>query len=466
MTTITVLDNLWARVDGEAEDVETFLRFRPKGYQFAPSYQNNHWDGFISLCHHRQGEILFPAGLVELVSKQPWAARWDIHDRRTQPKFKHLYADQQLVPLDPHQEEAVSVAIESHQGIIQYPTGTGKGRIIGETIRRLGVRTLVLVDKLDLLRQLANEIQTCLGVPVGRIGGGTWDVLPCTISTFQTLARHIKDPETQSFLAEYDAVITDEGHHAEASTFANILEHIPAYYRLAYSATPFKSYTGKAENKGTYLRVQAWTGPPLATLSISEGVETGRIVTPDIFIAHGCTWEGKTINYKEEYQLGIVENQKRNDLITRLATIHRRDGGTVVLAERIDHVVELARRIDCEYVDGSIAPKVRSIMYDAFKQGELDCLVISKIADEALDLPNITTLILAGGGNAPHRQVQRVGRSMRASQGKTYATVWDFEDYGKYISSHYRRRRRTYLNEKAYIVVDLDVDKEIRAWTS
>ena len=465
-------------MESAEDDIGRLLRFRPKGYQFAPSYKAERWDGYISLVRHRGGRTYFPAGLVANVLAQPWAARWEVRDLRKQPPYiEGLYAPGRLTSLDEAQEAAVRAATEAGRGVVQYPTGTGKARIIGETVRCLGVPTLVLCDKIDLVHQLAKELSACLGTPIGQIGGGAWAVEPCTVSTYQTLARRIKpdennkiDREMLGLLNQFQAVICDEGHHSEAKTFANVLKHMnAAYYRLAFSATPFKSYTrGKAADKGTFLQVQAWTGPPIAQLSISDGVETGRIVPVELFVVGGCEWplkRGPQLNFGDEYQTGIVENQARNALICTIVNALRRAGPTIIITERIEHGSFLADQLGSPFMHGGVNPGERGRHYAAFRAGDIACMVVSKIADEALDLPNVEHLVLAGGGRAPHRQIQRIGRGMRASAGKERVVVFDFIDYGKYIGAHYRRRRRLYDAEPAYQVVDIGAH-EVREWLS
>lgn len=476
--TLVIENNVWAKMSGpRVPDVVGLLRFKPKGYQFAPAYKAfdearrrgdrnpRGWDGWIKLTRQTDDAIRVPAGLVPLVMQQPWAQDIELDDRRVQPPDTggDLYATRPLVTLDPHQLSAVEAAVQAEQGLIVYPTGTGKGRIIGEIIRRLNVQTLVICDKLDLVTQLRREISQATGHTVGTIGGGKFSLDDIVVSTYQSLTRILEDdgraPEAAA-LTGYGCVIVDEGHHAEAKTMSEVLQHIPAYYRLGFSATAFKSYKGQAEDKGTFLRVQAFLGPVIASMSIAEGVATERIVPPDIYIVHGCTPDPllKPINYSEEYQANIVNNEARNFIVTSLA---RKLQPTVVLVQRIEHGELLARYLKgyaggVPFVSGQTPVAERQVHYEAFKRGDIPCLIIGKIGDEALDLPNIGALILAGGGNAPHVQIQRIGRGMRASEGKERVMVFDFEDYGKYLPAHYKRRVRTYNGEVAYSVIDVD----------
>lgn len=489
MNRITIVDNLWAIAEAQDDDIDRLLRFRPKGYQFAPSYKKylelkgdglrGGWDGFISLVRHKRVKPIreinyepqenylacyFPAGLVPYVMSQPWASTYQLDDLRVKPRLNTLFSDKQLIQLDPHQERAVSAAISSEQGIVKYPTGTGKGRIIGETIRRIGGRAVVLVDKVDLIDQLGAEIEIALGTQINRFGGrwARWDGAgDCTIATYQTLSSWLESGNVAfDLLRKADSLLVDEAHHTEAKTYQEVMQNIPAFYRLGFSATPFKSFVGKKEDLGTFLKVQAWLGPPAAELTLSEGVDTGRIVPADLFIIHGCEWNHALPtygNYREEVEYGIVKNIDRNEVVIRLAKKLMRKGPTVILVERLEHGELLHNVTGIPFIHGSTED--RKAMYDDFRDGHTSALIISKIGDEALDLPTVRYLILAGGGRADHRQTQRIGRGQRSSNGKAEVMVFDFEDYGKYISAHYRRRRRLYENEPAYTVVDVEASE-------
>lgn len=491
MTSITITDNIWATVDGGIDDVDRLLRYKMPGFQFSPAGKRG-WDGWVNLGKWDGMSLVIPAGLVPYVKGQHWAKAWTVIDQRDVPVFKPLYSDVELGDLEPHQLEAVEKAIAAGRGVVRYPTGVGKGRILGEVIRRLGLRTLVIVDKKDLVKQLGDEIELCIGVKVGRLGGGKHEFKDCTVATYQSLSQ--RRDWVAGFWEQWDAVLVDEGHHTEAKTFGQTLQMLGnAYYRLGFSATPFKGGENTLHDP-TYLKVQAWLGPPVATMSLSEGIDTGRIVPADIFIVQmpppvglgfkrlnysddmpprpywRCSEHGRLTsaegcecpeNYLQDYEASVVDNAGRNDAIIRLARVLRDVGPTVVICKRIEHGNTLADGIDCRFMHGGT--KERQDGYAAFKQGFESCLVLSSIADEALDLPNIEYLILAGGGNADHVQIQRIGRGMRASAGKDRVTVFDFDDGGYHVGKHARRRKRLYESEPAYTAVEITLN-ELSDW--
>jgi len=219
-----------------------------------------------------------------------------VEDRRVRPyPSVIIFSRRPQLVLDPHQEKAVEEALAACRGTLYYPTGTGKSAIMGEVIRRLRVPTLVLVPTKVIQEQLHDALEQATGAPVGLMGDGKWDAgADLVVATFQSIARRLKGNKgmlpsekkrlkeaTLRTLEQYHCVVADEGHHIEAATFELVMKALPnAYYRYAFSATPFKG--GRAEDRETLLRVQGWAGPVASYLSIAGGVETGRIVPADV----------------------------------------------------------------------------------------------------------------------------------------------------------------------------------------
>ncbi len=472
MTTLEV-GPVWTKVlspDKYTRDqITDLLKYREKGYRFSPAFKRGAWDGFKNLTNWRQktATLTFPAGLTEYVLEQPWARDFEVNNQLWLPDAEDadlIYASRQQVELIDLQEQAVQEAIRVQRGIIQAPTGTGKGRIIGEIIRRLQHRALVLCDKRDMLQRssLFGEVTDATATFGGVVGDGIF-TLPkgegggVVVATYQTLASKLKSGFVP-FLKDIDVLIVDEVQHAEAETYQKVLQACEnAVYRIGFSATPFKSWAGKNTDRATWLKVQAFLGPMIYDVGITEAIDAGRIVRPDIYIVHGCDWHSIALNFKEEYQKGIVQNMHRNHVIRGL--VRSLNLPTVVLVDRIEHGGVLQALWDVPFVHGGTPSDERQKYYTAFKRGEIQCLIISKIADEALDLPNIEVLILAGGGRAEHRQVQRIGRGMRASEGKDTVMVFDFFDEGQYLSAHSRRRVRGYENQEGYNVCHLTIDE-------
>lgn len=445
-------DNVWAWTDDDR--VQNLLKYRPAGYQHVDSYKKGYWDGWKSLVKSGTGDTnfpwRFPAGLTDyVVQKYPQQVA-DVRGSSRLRKFQDHGLQVQLIP---EQEALIDLAVMAKQGVIQAPTGVGKGRIIGEIIRRLGVRALVVCDKKDLLWQLNKEIFDCImPVQVGIVGGGNFAPRDVTVATVQTLTS--SKWADAAFFKQFDLIIVDEVHHAPSDSMKAVLQLCTAFYRFGLSATAF---TGK--DNGTFFEVTSFIGPMIGLATTSQAVAAGRIVGADIFMVEGIVPSPNALarNYREEYEQFVVLSFERNTAIVNIANML--EGPTVILVERVEHGELLSNAIGAYFVHGGTPTKLRNDIYLAFKTGNIETLIIGKLGNEALDLPNIQNLIIAGGGKSSHVTIQKVGRALRASPGKTRATVFDFRDYGKYLSAHSTSRLRTYRSEPAYTVNLIDKEE-------
>lgn len=458
-TEIVIGEDFWARPEGPASariEAEEALAYRPKGFAFAPAYKSGKWDGWSNLYSRKHQR--FPAGLAEYVKDALIVAGFDVevvdHRRAPEPSVLTFNHD---CPIDllPYQEEAVETAVERGHGIIHHPVGTGKSYVLLETVRRLNVPSIALVHTKDLLYQLAKTGEKVLGCQVGIIGDGRWKRGPLTVATFQSIYQRASNIETTEeiaqMLAEFDAVLVDEVHHVQAKTYETVLRLLGnAYYRFGFSATPLKS-----GDKETTLRVQAWLGPVISHVTKKHGVAAGRLVPADVVMVDPGGNDPADIDFLSAYQSGIVKNGARNQMIISFAQKLRQRGPVLILVERIEHGERLSRELECPFLQGAVSGVGRADKWEDMRRGRLDCAVASVIADEGLDIPNISALVLAGGGKAPHKMIQRIGRGQRRAEGKDRLFVIDFRDRGRYLGRHAAARRRLYEKEPAYTLDEL-----------
>ncbi len=471
--------NTWAQVAGpERKAVGGLLRFRKKGYQFTAAYKRG-WDGYVHLMN---GQGRFPAGLVPYIVNQ-LTSSWDIEypleitDERTRPEACDALkpAERTGHPLMDHQLRAVEVAWRAGRGIIEHSVGSGKSTVGVELVRRCAVPALILVHTKELLKQMMDNLRAQLNIPglLGSIGGGNWDHNWITVATYQSL-RDTSDPIVKGFLATRQLILVDEVHHLQAKTFEKILQAAPnAFFRYGLSASPFKSHNmGGARDMETFLKVMGWTGPVVSTFSEEEGVEVERLVPADVFIVdYGAG--PNPLAWPEAYDVGIVANHDRNSAIAQLAEASPHP--VLILVERIEHgeflasMLRTAYYLKTEFISGNDTARSRSHAIDRLRgrpgTAPLQVLISSVILDEGVDIPNIRTVILGGGGKAQHRTKQRIGRGMRKAEGKHRLLVFDFADRGKYLGNHAKKRQLLYEREPTYTVNRLTLLDTIEALT-
>ncbi|MCH8346769.1 MAG: DEAD/DEAH box helicase family protein, partial [Chloroflexi bacterium] len=280
----------------------------------------------------------FPAGLTTPLIAELAEAGYavGIDDKRTRPEpHPSISAATVLLPLDTHQQAAVEDAHAATRGVVEHPTGSGKGRTIAATVVRLGVPTLVLVHRKVLLKQLVKELRETLNIPtlIGMIGAGVDDPRPITVATFQTLAHRLKNyPEpARAMLEKFDAVIVDEVHHVGgAKTYEAVMKALTnSYYRIGFSATAHRS------DDETRMRVTGWLGPIQSKMTVTQAIETKRVVPADVYMIDPGEPHPNGLPWQEAYTQAVVRHESRNRICIELAV--RLKGLSMILVERIEH---------------------------------------------------------------------------------------------------------------------------------
>lgn len=464
MSNVIEVDNVWATFAGpNLMQAKALMRYRQKGYTFSPAYKAGVWDGYVDLISRSGG---FPAGLVPWLVTRLGHESIKVEVKDTRPPATgalcfNLFTNN--TEFRPHQVEAIAAGMERERGIVHHPTAAGKTEVMIELNRLINRKSLVLVHRKDLLYQTAERFMKTLSVDktiIGVIGDGQWEPRNITIATFQTLARRLKerDEVVKKWLREdIGQVHVDEAHHLPAKTYERVMTQLTnARWRLGYSATPDKE--GDPE---TMFKVSAHLGPTIHRATGTDLIDKGHLVPVDVFMVRLPPVTAPYPSWKWAVEMGIVSNRERNNMICAIARKCAASsiGPVVILVERIVHGEALARILGTEFVSGNSPTAVRQRAWNALKTGGMKMLVTSKIADEGLDIPPLSFLILAGGGKAPHMTVQRVGRGMRVAEGKENLFVFDFLDSGKWLSTHSKKRRKTYSEQAAYTVQEVDIEE-------
>ncbi len=500
-----VFNEVWAKLrtddPGVVDATYRLLRFRPDGYQYMTKYRRGVWDGWVSLYQGRAGT--FPGGLVGRVTTrlQELDVDVDIEDRAQSPlKEPQLAGGINLKELRPYQVEAADCAMAARNGVFEAATGTGKTEIMAEMIRRTACRSLIIVASRDLAWQTIERFagsdreQQTLEFPnapehglYGIVGDDQETPGLVTAALYQTLVRRLmpvclycdaqgelhqrtcdvkkggkrcggdldftQTEVVREWLASFDAIHLDECHRAPAKTWWPVVNSCPAYWRFGYSATPFKS------DPITELKLVGATGEIMYSFPAREAIEQGYLTKPFVVTVDpgfpSMLDDGDT-RYIDSYRDGIVEHVKRNRLIAEIAkgTSEGWSMSTLILVQWTEHGRNIKRAlreigVRAEFISGTAPTEKRRDVMHAMDDGRLNCVIATTIFDEGVNVPAIGALILAGGGKARHKVVQRIGRGLRVVEGKKYLAVFDIWDsHGeKYLVKHARQRLRAVKDE-------------------
>lgn len=460
------VENVSTRVDTDTQTLRTLntlLAVRQKNYMFARAYKIGVWDGsvrYFSLTTRR-----FRTGLLPYILARPELAQHltSIYDQRTGlPTIE----DRGLngIELRDYQQAATVALLDNWldgpgglwwpRGIQKLPTGAGKTVCLADMCAKIRNRILVLVHKRELLHQTAQRLGEQLQEEIGLIGDGRYDVgQRITVGTVQSIAPNLDGHE--EFLLAQQALLVDECHHlGQAKTFEKVAVACRnAFVRIGYSATPFQN-----DNQAQRFQLMGHTGTLLTALNpvdmkghvsdvtvrYVEVNDPKRYRGPDganydFWKApwRGDSWNGVTA--KGAYDLGIVENDVRNDLIAQI--VARETQPVLIIVNRIEHGKALAQRLNCVFVTGKEDTAFRRACLEALGNGKLKCLVATTIFDEGVDCPALKRVVIAAGGKSEIQLLQRIGRGMRKSGGDNRLIVYDFIDNtNRILAAHSKAR--------------------------
>jgi superfamily II DNA or RNA helicase len=380
-----------------------------------------------------------------------------------------LLAQGAIIPVEPHQSAAVASLLRQNPysgrrgGIICGGTGAGKTRIAAKFIQLMQVRAVFFVNQTDLMRQAHAEISAALGCTVGMVGDGKCDIQPITIAMVQTVATAtasefetaeaaLRAMDIRAMMEQAGVVVFDECHGVAADTPQAVLTlAINACAVVGLSASPWR-------DDGLDMLIEAACGTTVYTISATQLIAAGWLVQPLIFVhrlpaPRALTKDHlDTENYHKFYDAWVVNDAERNKLIAHLALQDIINGHVVlILVRRVPHGKILQEMIPHSiFLDGKVSSVKRKKILDDVRNGETLCLIATSLADQGLDIPAASSLILAGGGKSSTKALQRIGRVLRRSPGKTIAMVHDLVDKNKTLCDQFYQRMSIYRTEAAF----------------
>lgn len=421
-----------------------FLTFFPTQEAVTTSYRLN----------PSTGRLWVPRGVLD---KVPDYVR--LKDRRSFPKLEKFEPDIELDYQSPDKDgkkfygqmDCVEAMRELKQGSIHRQPGSGKTEIACYFIATVGTRSMVIVHTEDILAQWYDRARDLIpGMDVGLIRGQQFDFeSQLVIATVQTMSRRL--PElSREFWRMFGCTILDECHHGAARTFDNVISHSTSRYRFGFSASKTRADNMQniiRYNFGPMIHDQKFAAPiPVTVEKINTKFRPGISVTGNM---HQRRWRWQKMITK------LISDPRRNRQIAKWVAAKLDEGrSTLVLSRRIDHLEAIAEILERKYGYDPVilaaklmAKPERRKMVEAFRNGDIKCVLATQLADEALDVPILSAVALAYPGKHTDLILQQVGRALREHTGKVDAVIGDFCDKNvKSLRSQYHGRRSFYLH--------------------
>ncbi|MFB6244750.1 MAG: DEAD/DEAH box helicase [Candidatus Nanohaloarchaea archaeon] len=311
------------------------------------------------------------------------------------------------VDLRPYQEEYVERAHDERAAVLANPAGSGKTVTAIGLMARVDSPTLVLVPQRSLVGQWKREILDKTTVTEDQIGeyhGDTKEMNDITIATY-----HIAGEKTSIFREEWGLIVFDEVHHIPSQLFRKTAS-LQATRRIGLSASPVREDSKERE-------IFALIGPEIGG-DWARFFSQDYVYKPDVEIRF-AEWESDAYRHKYEKASGIKKaivaskNPAKKQYLEDLLEKHE-DEKVVVFCDWIDQGEDLSRQFDMPFISGETDFDEREEYFEKFRNDELKSIIVSRIGDEGLDLPDAEVgIIMSGQGGSRRQATQRAGRVMR-----------------------------------------------------
>ena len=383
-------------------------------------------------------EKTFPVGVLPRVKKflNSKGYRVRVKDERQVRGIKLNSTWNENYVMRRYQKRAVKKALREKMGVLALPVGSGKTIVGLRIIHELDLSALVVVHTKELLYQWADKVREVLGVEPGIVGDNKWEEGAITIAMIQTLLSRGAD----KLQNDYAIVMFDECHRTSAAgKFYQLGLSLPHVYRFGLSATPWRRIRGEE------IKIEAVVGPTIFEVRADDLIREKFLAKPRFeIITYESSMPSFSERYKELYEDLIMNNDERNRAIVKKAVELAKKGHRVLIdVKRIEHGKILKEMLEREGIKAeflsSKSPNRWEIL-EAFKSGEIPVL-ISTLLKEGVDIPEISAIILAGGGKSDIMTIQTIGRALRQKE-RMKAVIVDVQDDDPLLFTHFIERQK------------------------
>ena len=357
-----------------------------------------------------------------------------------------------------YQEDAVGVFWaggdqRGGSGVLVLPCGAGKTVIGIAAMQKVGMHTLVLTTNVTALRQWRSEVLDKTDLQADQIAeysGETKEIRPVTIATYQILTyrKNKKSPFAHFKLFNehnWGLIIYDEVHLLPAPVFRAVAE-IQSRRRLGLTATLVRE-----DNKED--DVFSLIGPKKMDVPWKELERQGWIAEASCIeyrlpMDNELRLEYALAETRRKYTVAST-NPLKIEVIQHLLEKHGNDR-VLVIGQFIEQLNEIASILDAPLITGSVRNAQREELFAGFRVGKFKVLVVSKVANFAVDLPEANVAIqVSGTFGSRQEEAQRLGRILRPKSGENHAFFYTLVTRDT-IDQEFAMNRQLFLTEQGY----------------
>ncbi|MCP4641380.1 MAG: DEAD/DEAH box helicase [bacterium] len=338
-------------------------------------------------------------------------------------------------------------------GVVVLPCGAGKTVVAIGAIHALQTQTLVLTTNTVALRQWKSELldkTTLTEDKIGEYSGESKEIRPVTLATYQVLTyRKAKDSPFVHFSlfddGHWGLIVYDEVHLLPAPVF-RATAALQARRRLGLTAT--------------LVREDAREDDVFSLIGPKKYDVPWKVLEKQGWIAQAlCTEVRVPLIDEDRYRYAISDKRKKfriastnptkDTLCEQLVKKHEGDN-ILIIGQYLDQLKILAKRFKVPIITGQTPNKKREELYSAFREGECKLMIVSKVANFAIDLPDANVAIqVSGTFGSRQEEAQRLGRILRPKEDNSLARFYSLVSRDT-CDQDYSVKRQLFLTEQGY----------------
>ena len=358
-----------------------------------------------------------------------------------------------------YQADAVDGFVSGGSGVVVLPCGAGKTIVGAAAMARVQSTTLILVTNTVSARQWRDELlrrTTLTEEEIGEYSGARKEIRPVTIATYQVLTTKKKGVYAHLDLfdtRDWGLIIYDEVHLLPAPIF-RFTADIQSRRRLGLTATLIREDGREGD-------VFSLIGPKRYDAPWKEIEAQGYIAPADCVEVRVTLPEPERIVYataepEDRYRLASSTTTK-NPIVESLVAQHT-DDQVLVIGQYLDQLAEIAEHLDAPLITGETPVKERERLFAAFRAKEISVLVVSKVANFSVDLPEAGVAIqVSGAFGSRQEEAQRLGRLLRPKGDKRTAHFYAVVARDT-VDADFAQHRQRFLAEQGYSYRIIDAE--------
>jgi DNA excision repair protein ERCC-3 len=366
-----------------------------------------------------------------------------------------------------YQRDAAESFWHGGSGVVVLPCGAGKTIVGAAAMAHAAATTLILVTNTVSAHQWKQELLKRTSLTEDEIGeytGTKKQIRPVTIATYQVMTTRRKGVYTHLELfdaRDWGLVLYDEVHLLPAPIF-RMTADLQTRRRLGLTATLVREDGREGD-------VFSLIGPKRYDAPWKEMEAQGWIAPADCIEVRVTLTDSERLAYataeQEDRYRFCATTPTKSSVVQALVERHRGEQ-TLVIGQYIDQLDELGERLDAPVIKGETKIKERERLFDAFRTGEISVLIVSKVANFSIDLPEAAVAVqVSGTFGSRQEEAQRLGRVLRpkaSGKGARFYSVVARDT----LDQDYAAHRQRFLAEQgyAYRIIDADAvlaDEEI-----